>query len=944
MRKKAFRMLTGLFALALVSACGASIFANADNDDKQAALKEIPLFETTSSQSTVEYGAFEGAPLAEGVKVSLVEGDVLKYNRPLNISELTSGDSLVDICVVPDMIGEANMSSIQITLTDVYDSNNQMIIDIHDMTRQNSMSYAHAKTTGQPFVGFENGHTYWKNSNYGQWCYMSFLGNSVYAAVKGKPENNRVSLAYDYAEKKLKFLQFGNSSVFADFDDPNFYPTLWDGFTTGEVMLSVKCGLYSKERANFVMVGVMNHDLKSETFRDKEAPVIGIAKEEEIDEARIPNAVVGKAYPIFDTFVTDNFDGYLSSSARVYRNYYMTNRVAVTTNGKSFTPKEADTYYIEYRAEDSFGNVALKVVEVEAVVSTPELAVAFDTAATTGIVGEDNVLPEYTTSGGTGKLVATETVTVGGKEYPIYQDEVSLVKTFRPMEAGTYQFNVTLVDHVRQTKTVSYEIVVTASDAAVFIDPAVLPKYFIVGATYNLPVIPAYDFTSGTQKEVASKVYEVMDGNEKEIAGGVYTPTAAGSVTLVYKAMNGQTPSSVSYEAKVVDVSNGDGGIDLDKYFYLEAMTAEDTAAGTVLSVASGAGRAEFVNPLSIFTNSFEMSVPADAKGFLKFNVYYYNYFDASKYLKFTYENVGNGVLVYVNDEKATSRTLKWQFNGSGSEVKMNWNEKAFYPDSNTNVSIPLANYYNGAKIEFDLLKTKGYMVFEIEGATSASSVCIRSIAGQMMTTNVKDTQIPGVYLVYQQLGAFSINEEFVIKPALAIDVLDPTITSYVTVKGPDGNAIADVNGVTLDKVAVDQEYVIKLETYGVYRVIYYAEDGMKNANKTSGLILEVVDEEAPTLTLDGAVPSKIELGQSFYVPRATATDNVDAAEDILVFVHVIIPAGQIYDFSDGSYDGFKPLKAGKYIVKYTAMDSVGNMAMQIYEVQVVEPATQPVA
>lgn len=937
MRKKLFKAFTGLCAVTMLTACSAGIFALAEEESKISAVAEIPLFSVSDEQSSVSYGAFDGAPLAEGVKVELAEGDELKYNRPINVSSLR-GDALVDICVVPEEVGNRDVSSLQVILTDVYDETNQVIIDIHDMTFADRMAYAHAKAKNQDFVGLENGLTYWRNSSYGQWCYMSFAGDSQWVQIDS-PEKNRISLAYNDETKQVNFYQYSLDTVFADFDDPNYYTELWDGFTTGDVLLSVKCGNYSTATAKFVMMGVVGHDITPATFSDKEAPVISIAAEEDLDEANVPKAVIGKPYPIFDTLVMDSCDGYLNTTARVYQNYYMVKRTAVTVNQQAFVPLEEDVYYIEYTATDSFGNVSKKVVEVEAVEETAALDVTFAEAATTGTVGVEFVLPEYAYQGGTGKLAVTETVTVAGKEYPIHKDEISGEKTIRPYEAGTYKYNVTVTDRVGQTTTESYEIVVTASDAAVFIEPASLPKYFIVGETYNLPVIPAYDFTSGTQKEVATKIYEVIGSNEKEIVGGVYTPTTAGAATIVYKAMNGTVASSIDYDAQIVDTSNGKGGIALNKFFYTEdEMTIETSSNGTTLSTTSGTNRADFINPLSIVTNSFEISVPDGETGFLKLNVYFTNYYDTDQVLKYTFENRGGGaVMFYLNDDRTAGRTLTWKLNGLNNEVKMDWTNKLLFPDATSGIQVKVNKYMNGEAVDFDLLKGIGYMSIEIEEASSKSTVSIRSICGEMMRENTKDTQLPSVYLPYQQLGSFVINETFTILPALAIDVLDPTIQSYLTVKGPDGKTATSKNNVLLDKVPVDQVYEFELNQYGVYRVIYYAADGTGNANTTSGLILEVVDQIAPEMTIECAVATRIELGQAIYIPTMTAVDNVDET-NVKTLVQIIATSGEVYDFSDGSYNGFKPAETGVYYLRYTAMDSAGNIAQKVFRFEVVAP------
>ncbi|MBR2375356.1 MAG: hypothetical protein IKA88_03615 [Clostridia bacterium] len=929
MKKKTMMKVLAIFATVLLGVCsGAGWYLSKADKNTTETLKYLPLYEATTDNSHVEYGAFDSVPEAEGIKVELFTGDTFYYNKPIDLRGMSKTDPLVEICVVPQEFGSQDVQTLEIMFTDVYDPQNTVKVEFHECSGVTYMTYVMTAATGQPLTGREHGGKIHRANSYGQWCWMNFssqLTNSMKSHDK-----NLIALAYDFEESSVNLYACGSTLTFADFDSSDYFQNVWSGFTTGEVLLSIKCDKYAKTRANFVLQKISGHDLTEEVYVDNVHPDIQV--DYEGYEQELPQAVVGKPYKLFYAQAADNLDGFITAKTRVYRNYYMVDRINVSSDGKMFTPTEVGTYYVEYSAIDRFGNTAKKVLEVQAVAETDEVAITFDDGVKNGYAGTLIGLPDVYATGGTGKLSISKTIAIGGKAYEIKDN------AFRPLDAGEYIYTVTATDYVGQSQTEMYTIVVTAGDSPVFIDPTAVPKYFLVGKTYVLPVIDAYDYSDLSGRAVKTKIYAVQGGQETEITNG-YTPMQEGDVTIVYKADNGKAVATISYAAKTVQVDDGLGNIDMAKYFDVENMSMTKHDDHMVFSATDNRASATYIMPMSRYTSTLEFLVKNEQAGFDKLNIYYYNYYDASKFVKLTYENIGGGNLTfYVNDSKELATSLSFAFNGIYNELTINAKKGIVKADSRLGTKVTLNTYYDGTPLDTDLENCMSYFKMELEGVKSDSAVQFRIIGGQLMSSSPYDIQEPVVLLAEQQVGDLSINSEIVLQPACAYDLLDPNVSAYVSVLDVNGNPLTSMDGVLMRNVSVRQSYRLKFEQYGKFRVMYSAMDSWGNMNTVVGFTINVIYESAPVITLEDDVIQEITLGEEVYLPKMTVTDNCEGA--INAFVYVVTSKGNYYtitqEMMEVGTDGFAPKYTGVYYVRYVAVDANGNMTIKQYEVRVV--------
>ena len=221
-----------------------------------------------------------------GLKVTLASGDVFTYNEPLDLrgqtaditgKETSERDNIVCFYVIPETQGIADVYDVKIRLTDVYDEDNFIEIVVYaNSTDENEATglalYAGARTSvqenyaGAHYMDYDNIGTIkdriFKDVDYytlgGYWSDLV-----TFAAPNGYDNVRPFSFAINYSEKILYgFDQDATDHWYcthrlADFDDSDYFDTLWDGFTTGEVYLSIYSDFYVNSSFTFVITEIL---------------------------------------------------------------------------------------------------------------------------------------------------------------------------------------------------------------------------------------------------------------------------------------------------------------------------------------------------------------------------------------------------------------------------------------------------------------------------------------------------------------------------------------------------------------------------------------------------------------------------------------------------------------------------------------------------------------
>ena len=163
----------------------------------------------------------------------------------------------------------------------------------------------------------------------------------------------------------------------------------------------------------------------------------------------------------------------------------------------------------------------------------------------------------------------------------------------------------------------------------------------------------------------------------------------------------------------------------------------------------------------------------------------------------------------------------------------------------------------------------------------------------------------------------FAKHGETLVIPALnAYDVLGEITDIKLTVTAPNGTKL--INNVTSQNGAS-----ILVDQYGTYKVEYVVFDDA-GTRTTFSREFTVYDRIRPVITLSGAVPEKVKVGENLRLPQASAYDNNKL--DVVCKVYVTDPNGIITLVE--ANQTYKVNKAGRYTVVYYAIDDDGACDM----------------
>ena len=734
----------------------------------------------------------------------------------------------------------------------------------------------------------------------------------------GNERHKPVQIRFDYEEKAV-YVDEAVTRVI-DLDDPKYFSYLWEGFTTGEVELQLSAGGYLSNRpAQFFITKIASTDIELEDVVDTIKPNIAVDYGC-YDKDNIPNGLVNEPYPIFDVKVTDNSFKF-KDSISVYKNYYSTSRLNIDTQEGFFVPKEPGNYYIEYKAKDYSGNETIEVLKILVVANWDEIALEveeqfFDVTYNTGHLV---TIPSYSTSGGFGQVKTQVLVRYQGTNVCELDDTLS----FRPEKDGAYEIVFVSKDYIGKTTTETYILNVAASQNPVFVVEGSYPKYLMAGYKYKFDDLYAYDYAQGSKKEVLANIVVKSGANEK-IVNGTYTPDATQPfVEICYEARTTTGVSRTQFvKIPVVNVKNADNWYDYTQYFVGEDVSSFLSEKSILLSSTK---KIDFINAL--LADGFNLELAFDKKPF-KADYFRIGLCDSDDLSQ----------LLFVDLRISKESKLQMRINDGqwlelltykGNSIRMQYDnitQISTITIDNQTMSYTINSTSDGKEFNgFD--SGKIYLTFEFVNASENNFFELYKINSQVFSSK-KNNIKPSIAFTTNVSYFGDYNEVYTINRAVALDVLDPMVTFTMTVLEPNGQIVKDVNGLELKDVDPTKDYQIKLDSYGVYVVSYYAEDSMKRVEKNIGFSITVFERNVPVITLEGKEIVEGNVGESIYIPKAIATDIEDG--ELKVNIYITTPAGRVYSVTG---DGFKADVAGKYTVCYSVYDSSYNLAMYTYEI-----------
>ena len=904
------------------------------------------LYSLSNPQSSIDYVAnLRCNQKADGMTVKLAKGDTLHFNEAIDLRE--TGGNFDFIKFYPYTFTKTGgqdgkqqeCSSMTVRLTDCYDEN---IFLEYTLAYKGGHTYYKVRSNSQKYSGLNR---YDGTAPVYLPRKIVFIDDLRYrahfeddfGATRNVDTLDNIGLTFSINPYNYRCYATETSTLFVtDLMNSDIYSAynLFEGFTTGEVYLSMYAEDYISDYVHFDLEQIGKYkggEMIDRVYSDQVKPNITILGTNGCQEF---NIALNEKFTLFDARVTDvNLVGGVHTY--VYYKYGTDAQEQILMENGAFIPKKLGDYTVVYSAKDTFGNVGTQLLKLSCVQTENNKNIQFTIQLPETLsAGETTTLPEYEAKGINGD------VNVSCKAIFLADNKETVIDTnsrqFQPLEIGKYQFVYTCSDKLGSQDFV-YEITSVSSDCIIADGSLVLPKYFVKGLKYSVDEVRVTLF-NGAQSEYKSGVFEMsQDGGDFEtIEFDNFTVTANERVRFKF-TYNGKTVLQTG-DYKVIDTGYGTNDFSHTKYFYsdVDNVGSEDfTVMATsqyVLCQANktqGDGKIEYISPLLMDSFNFEFAPVTNKSNFQSFVLMFTDYYNRENVHTIALRNAGSVTYVAFDGgqetrmEKVFSSRHTVEFDVKTSSIIVN---KAV----GDGVKYPVAELFTNSKVLFG---------FECKDISGESEVTLYKLFKQTLSNTKVDNSIPQIKT---QMPSSSVKKDsfITIGTAVVADMFSPVLKNNITIKviGPNNQPVMSEEGVLLDggvNALANRTYTVKCGSYGIYSVIYTAVD-QSGRKGTVPFNVNVEDDEAPTIKLlDGYQKGcvlTVGKGATVKVANYEVQDNF-GAENVTTYV-------MVYD----CYDAFVHLskdntfianRVGTWKVVYTAYDAIGNYVSVRYTVVV---------
>ena len=851
----------------------------------------------------------------KGLSVKLGAGETFTYNKTFNVYETPEIELLWFNVMHFDPIAK----ELVITLTDCYDSSRY--IEIVYTKSAYSETYIAVGANGKAARGITQHSRVSGDLFYidGEGYKLNAIGGLIpsnrkwerHVAVgltKDRYNNIKLSLDMKNKDKPRFYVQTAPETVLneliAELNNPNIYNYDFNGFTTGEVRLSITAktliGAENVELQIASMCGASGEDLKGGVLSDKQGPEIIVNSER---ESLSVTAGVPIKVPSAVAYDPNGISGEVDYA--VYYGYGTSFRKNVSVKNGIIVPTDLGAYTVVYTAKDVFGNVSEKTFVLNAV-REGEQGIDFTCEKVIEAVA-GGFVSLNTYSAKSLNSAATVSVSVTGPD----GKPVAISADMTMITEGVGEYTVTY-EYFDDLYSGSYTYKFTAKDGGIsrFETNTVLtPDYMIKGATYSVDKIKAYKYSSVTPEQEKVNYTVSYDGG----AFTAFNPdgfivTGSDTLKIRYALASDGNVFIESKEIKIVDPGYGET-LDGSGYFAGDFAGKIDEStpdyATYALSVTDS-GSLDFINPLLMSSFSFRYSLSGEIGSYA---ITFTDYYDRAN--KFIVEFVEGGVKV----------------NGVFKAVSYDASESltVSYTDGNLVIGAVRIPHDLGFKSEKILFGLKFNEITEA-GELKVYSVCNQTFGYYVTSDNVK----PIISVEHAERIA-AVGDVITLYVPEFADVLSPSAKSNCVVSVyKDGKAVKSVNGVILANADAFAGYSFRIEDFGSYLILYQYTDGSGKVGDDRYAIT-VTDIELPEVTLndyDGK-PVQVSVNTELSPLAYTVKDNITATDKINVTIVVYNGKGVAVCVTN---DKFTLTKADKYTVYIYCSDEAGNTAYVSYE------------
>ena len=864
---------------------------------------------------------------AEGLVFNLAKNEKVDFNQIIDVSEMKAqnlnDEPLVSLYFNPTNAGSNDIGALYFTLTDSVDPTISLRIKI-GVTKEKKTCLT-AGGQNQVLTGLEGESHYHRDDGFGTYAYTSMYSFDYTMAIS-MSNYSVMRINYDVRDNAVRVIDtaseaWGSSfKTVADLDSKAFFPTtLWDGFPSGKVRLSMHATDWASPSTQICITSLYGQDnlqafMESE-IEDNDAPDIRVNLADEYI-GNMPNARKGEYYYTIPSAVAfDAYSGYCDVTTSVlYENLFNCEIV----NGK-FKTEKLGVYTIRYVATDKAGNQAVKELYVNCSGTIDDVTFTYNERLDTVYCGDVIHIPKPTINAVNGEVAySVRAFDEAGNAYDTSKGffivkskgEITLKYTYTEVFSG-------------YTKEDSITLTALDTDQPFLMESIDIEKYFINGAEYKTPVVKAYIYENDVLRE---KAVEMYIGTTKYQAGEPFIPSVDNNgdiVELVFKCgeyalCSKSIPTILPYEDLELHVENyfvfSEGG---DSVSFNKDMSGLSFTSSNTYTM-------EFARALLEDNFSFTMRSP---KGNAKFSSIVYTLTDskdATQKVSFeiAYEQLVNKFVLNIDGNQYP---LSQNFDNGEDSLKIAYSNNYLIVDS---FKVLLTKYSDERAFAGF---ASGYVYLETQVNTNVESVLtISEINGYEFNDITADIAGPAIIVESKVVEKCALNQIVTIGTAKAFDVLNPAASVTVTVRGPNG-IITSVDGVKLQKADCSREYQIELSAYGQYSIIYDATDGEGQPARESYTI-NIKDTIPPKVVFSNGFKTKAKVGEEYTIPDYTLRDDVSASDKIVDRVCILTPFDKLELVENKKYIF---TSAGEYIVYILATDEANNYVFYTVKVTV---------
>lgn len=657
----------------------------------------------------------------------------------------------------------------------------------------------------------------------------------------------------------------------------------------------------------------------------------------EYELSALPKGVVGKTYPVFSAKAVNtqgkevapvSILAFYDANGDTYKGMVEDDQLLNIANGCIETSKEG-VYVVEYSAMYN-AEVKIERVFIDVLANYTECGYEINPSiGNTGITGEKVYIPE-------GKLSCDKSFGEIVLEIEIeYQGQYTCGKVeyvnfgkpyFIPKVSGDYIIKYFAYNFFGEKALLAQKVVtIVDADTPVLTKPTI-PAILNLNQEIVFPSVEAVQYLDGKIYYLPIEIY--FDGEQVE--NNTFTPTKTGQHVISYIARsitNDNVATRYDFDVTVNDLSVVKDSV-FDNYFNLDNFTVGfESGIYTFTTVADGSASWDFYTKLPVDLASVQFNLYSQDKGFTDVEITFVDSAVASESITIKLEEskyVDNCIDMYLNGEKVYTISNKSIYSGSQGFVLSYDNARASIVDEK-NQTLCTIKYYEDGNQFVGFSSGKVYVSAKLNGITSTSKMGVVALAGETIVFSKVDTRKP----TKASSKGFSFQEvEYgdtitLLKPE-CFDLLDDNPKVLIRLVSPNGTTI-------LNDVEMTEDYIFKADIVGNYAVYYSFVDRAGNNQKGKIPVrIFVIDRYSPEVVSSPDFSETVRVGTVLTLPSAQFSDNVTASSSLTTWIYVQYGNYQKQLIKNGKYTFSK---AGKYIIKYGAMDAAGNITVIEYRI-----------